>query len=136
MPAAKMNPVVHFEMPYVDAKRLDTFYSSVFGWDMKAMDDPAYGGYVTADTTESTPKGPVNPGAINGGFFPKSDDPGRNVPSFVISVDNLTEAMEKVAAAGGTIHGEPQTIPGVGLWVVFTDTEGNRLSMLQASREG
>jgi predicted enzyme related to lactoylglutathione lyase len=26
------NPVVHFEMPYEDAERLQAFYRSAFGW--------------------------------------------------------------------------------------------------------
>ena len=38
---------------------------------------------------------------------------------------------KKVAAAGGKILGEPWDIPGVGLYVSFLDTEGNRVSMLQ-----
>ncbi|TMH31553.1 MAG: VOC family protein, partial [Betaproteobacteria bacterium] len=33
--------------------------------------------------------------------------------------------------AGGTVLGEPMNIPGVGAYVSFTDTEGNRVSMLQ-----
>ncbi len=32
----KMNPVVHFEMPAKDRKRMAGFYSEVFGW--KAQD--------------------------------------------------------------------------------------------------
>jgi hypothetical protein len=45
--------------------------------------------------------------------------------------------MKKVEAAGGTIigggykAGEPDDIPGVGLYIAFKDTEGNRLSILQ-----
>ncbi len=28
----KINPVVHFEMPAEDSKRMADFYSKVFGW--------------------------------------------------------------------------------------------------------
>jgi predicted enzyme related to lactoylglutathione lyase len=28
------NPVVHFEMPYKDAKRVSEFYKQAFGWGM------------------------------------------------------------------------------------------------------
>ena len=28
----KMNPVVHFEMPYEDRERLVKFYTQAFGW--------------------------------------------------------------------------------------------------------
>jgi predicted enzyme related to lactoylglutathione lyase len=37
----------------------------------------------------------------------------------------------RVTAAGGKILGEPMDIPGVGAYVSFTDTEGNRVSLLQ-----
>ena len=29
----KMNPVVHFEMPAENRKRMGSFYASVFGWE-------------------------------------------------------------------------------------------------------
>jgi 3-hydroxyisobutyrate dehydrogenase-like beta-hydroxyacid dehydrogenase len=32
---------------------------------------------------------------------------------------------------GGMKPGEPDDIPGVGLYIAFTDTEGNRVSILQ-----
>ncbi len=38
---------------------------------------------------------------------------------------------KKVAEAGGKVLGDPVDIPGVGTYVSFTDTEGNRVSMLQ-----
>lgn len=129
----KMNPVIHFEMPYVDGKRLANFYTEVFGWQMVNAGE-MMGNYMVATTGESTDKGPTKPGFINGGFFVKSDDPGKGVPSVVISVEDIKEAMKKVKAAGGTIHGEPVDIPGIGWWVSFTDTEGNRASLLQAAR--
>lgn len=124
------NPVVHFEMPYKDAKRVAEFYSTVFGWEMKQFGEEM-GNYITAHTTQ-VDEGETKKEGIDGGFFPHSDDNGRNMPSVVVSVDNIVEAMKNVAAAGGTIHGEPQDIPGVGLWVPFSDTEGNRGSLMQA----
>jgi predicted enzyme related to lactoylglutathione lyase len=91
------------------------------------------GGYVLANTTASDPQTgrPTTPGAINGGFYQKTDDPVSHAPSVVISVDNLNDHIKKVTAAGGKIIGEPQMIPGVGMWVSFYDTENNRVSMLQ-----
>ncbi len=38
---------------------------------------------------------------------------------------------KKVEKAGGKVLREPWDIPGVGLYVSFFDTEGNRVSMLQ-----
>jgi predicted enzyme related to lactoylglutathione lyase len=92
------------------------------------------GGYVLATTTETDERGrPKNPGAINGGFFPKSDDPSAEYPSVVIAVEDIKGHMKKVEKGGGKVLGEPRDIPGVGLYVAFIDTEGNRVSMLQPS---
>jgi predicted enzyme related to lactoylglutathione lyase len=107
------------------------FYSNVFGWQTQMM-GPDMGNYVLAMTTEGDENGrPKKPGAINGGFYERTDDATSNVPSVVIGVENLDEHIKKVAAAGGKILGEPMPIPGVGMWVSFVDTEGNRVSMLQ-----
>lgn len=129
-----MNPVVHFEMPAVDRQRMADFYSKTFGWRTQVLGEEM-GGYVLATTVESDPQTgrPTTPGSINGGFYQKTDDPLSHAPSVVIGVENLDEHMKKVVAAGGKIIGEPMPIPGVGLWVSFYDTEGNRVSMLQPS---
>ena len=129
----KMNSVVHFEMPAEDRKRMSEFYTKAFGWKTQQLGEEM-GNYVVVTTTESDENGPKKPGAINGGFFTKSKD--YNSPSLVIAVDDINEAMKKVEEAGGKITGgskpgQPDEIPGVGLYIAFSDTEGNRLSLLQ-----
>jgi hypothetical protein len=52
-------------------------------------------------------------------------------PSVVIAVEDMKASIGKVTTAGGQVLGEPMEIPGVGLYVSFEDTEGNRVSMLQ-----
>jgi predicted enzyme related to lactoylglutathione lyase len=59
--------------------------------------------------------------------------PDSNQPSVVISVPDIKAAIKDVEAAGGKLLGEPQDIPGIGLWVSFKDSEDNRVSILQAS---
>ena len=128
---AKMNPVVHFEMAAKDSKRMSEFYTGVFGWKANQF-GPEMGNYVVVHTTETDEKGMVQrPGVINGGFYPKLEDPSLNYPSIVIAVDDIHEAMEKIKNAGGKLLGEPTPIPQVGLYVSFIDTEGNRCSILQ-----
>jgi hypothetical protein len=127
----KMNPVVHFEMPAEDRKRMADFYTKVFGWKTQALGEDM-GNYVLATTIDSDEMGrPREPGAINGGFFRKTDDKSSQYPSVVIAVEDIKEHMKKVETAGGKVLGEPWDIPGVGLYVSFFDTEGNRVSMLQ-----
>src|SRR5579884_2602043 len=126
-----MDPVVHFEMPAEDRKRMANFYSKVFGWKTELM-GPEMGEYVLVSTTETGKDGrPTTPGAINGGFYPKRADWPAQFPSVVIAVDDIKKSMKKVAQSGGQILGEPMEIPGVGQYVSFFDTEGNRVSLLQ-----
>jgi predicted enzyme related to lactoylglutathione lyase len=125
-----MNPVVHFEMPYDDRARMSTFYERAFGWQTEALGEEM-GNYVLATTTETEDGRPKAPGAINGGFFPKRSDWPAQHPSVVIAVDDISATIEKVKRAGGTVLGAPMEIPGVGTYVSFTDTENNRVSMLQ-----
>ena len=134
----KMNPVVHFELPAEDSKRISEFYNKAFGWQTKQL-GPEMGEYVVVTTTEVDEKTmrPKEPGAINGGFFHKSDKAEH--PTVVIAVDDIHEAMKKVEEAGGKITGGeklgiPDEIPGVGLYIAIVDTEGNRVALLQPKR--
>ena len=134
-----MNPVVHFEMPYEDRDRMVGFYGKAFGWKAQIL-GPEMGSYAVMSTTEIDEKThfPKEPGRINGGFYKKPEDPMGRCPSVVIAVDDIKDAMKKVEAAGGKIRGgapdkpgEPDDIPGIGFYISFIDTEGNRVSMIQ-----
>lgn len=125
-----MNPVVHFEMPYEDRERAAKFYSAAFSWQMQMLGEEM-GNYVVATTTETDNDRPTTPGAINGGFYEKKTDWPAQYPSVVIAVENIKASMKRVTEAGGEILGEPMEVPGIGQYVSFYDTEGNRVSMLQ-----
>lgn len=123
--------MVHFEMPYENSERLVKFYAQTFGWQMKKL-GKEMGDYVTAATAETDKNGMVKrPGAINGGFFLKKPDWPAQFPSVVIAVEDIKQAMKNVTESGGRVLGEPMQIPGIGQYVSFTDTEGNRVSLLQ-----
>lgn len=128
------NPVVHFEMPYKDAKRVSEFYSKAFGWSMNESGEEM-SHYVVAHTAETDENQMVKtPGTINGGFYDLNQSQASKEPSVVISVADVKKAVEDIKAAGGEIIAEPQDITGIGLWVTFRDSEGNRVSILQASQ--
>lgn len=131
----KSNPVVHFEMPYENAERASEFYKKAFDWQMQ-MTGPEMGNYIVAETSETDENRMVKkPGTINGGFFKKSDSESQH-PSVVIQVEDIKESMKKIEASGGKVLGEPTDIPGVGQYVSFIDTEGNRVSILQGGNNG
>lgn len=131
-----MNPVVHFEMPYEDKDRAAKFYQSAFGWQPHMM-GPEMGNYVVVSTSETDEKTmlPKQAGRINGGLFHRTEP--QQYPSVVVACDDIREAMKKVAAAGGKVigghkaDGEPDEIPGVGLYSSIIDSEGNRMGILQ-----
>ena len=90
------------------------------------------GHYVVATTSETDKRGPKKRGMINGGFYPKNKNAPHQYPSFVIEIDNIQKGMAKVKKSGGKLLGEPMDIPGVGKYISFVDTEGNRASLMQA----
>lgn len=125
----KMCPVVHFEMPAADKARVKKFYEDAFGWEMKQM-DANVGNYILATTSPVDAKGMhKRKGAINGGFFEKSDQ--NTMPHLVISVDDIKSHMQVVTKAGGKILGDVMDIPGVGKFAMISDSEGNHIGMLQ-----
>lgn len=127
-----MNPVVHFELPYEDAARAATFYRAAFGWQTQHY-GAEMGNYVVVTTATKDVQPDAPRGAINGGLYQKKPDFPAQYPSVVIGVDDLERSMRAVREAGGQVLGTPMEIPGVGLYVSFLDTEGNRISMLQAT---
>lgn len=131
----KMYPVVHFELPCDNRDRMSDFYSQVFGWDAQKL-GPEMGNYTIVKTAETDEKGyPKQKGIINGGLFPRMKD--AQYPTVVIAVEDIQASMKDVEKAGGKIiggghkAGEPDDIPGVGLYIAFSDSEGNRIGMLQ-----
>ena len=128
-----MNPVVHFEMPAKDKKRVKKFYENAFGWQMQQFGSEM-GDYILATTTpvDKKTQRPKEPGAINGGFYQRGKD--GTVPHLVISVDNLEKHIRIVKKAGGKIIGKTMDIPGIGKFIMLKDTEDNRVGMLQPSR--
>jgi predicted enzyme related to lactoylglutathione lyase len=131
----RMYPVIHFEMPTRDNARARRFYENVFGWQITQL-SPEMGDFLLAFTAETDPTNrmPRKLGVINGGFF-KRTKPDEQT-KVTILVDDIREVMKKVKAAGaeflpGGQGGEPDDIPGVGLFATFIDTEGNRVTIYE-----
>ena len=125
-----MDPVIHFEMPAKDTKRVRKFYENAFGWQTTLL-SPQVGDFVLAFTIETDEKTrmPKKRGAINGGFYKKAS-PDQTI-KLTILVDDIREAMKKIEAAGGKVLGEPFELPGVGLFCDIIDTEGNLVTINQ-----
>lgn len=131
-----MDPVVHFQMPAKDTTRMSRFYGEAFGWLSEQM-GAEMGGYTVVTTTPNGPDGrPATAGAINGGFYPRPEDPAGQAPGIVIAVQDIERSIAAVEQAGGRMAAGAEEIPGVGLFASFFDTEGNRVAMLQPNPLG
>jgi predicted enzyme related to lactoylglutathione lyase len=128
-----MNRVVHFEIHAINGDRMQAFYQSVFGWDIKDL-GPAMGNYRTIDTGKD--EAGTRWTGINGGITPRRGEGpkgGEPVNAFVctISVANIDETLKKIEAAGGTVATDKMEVPGVGMLAYRKDPEGNIFGVLQ-----
>jgi predicted enzyme related to lactoylglutathione lyase len=117
-----MARVVHFEITADDPERAGKFYQQALGWTVQKYGGPM--DYWLAGTGPDTSRG------IDGAIMRRSN-PGENTV-ISVSVENLEAAMEAVRTAGGSVAGEIVEIPNVGRFIYATDTEGNRLGLLEA----
>ncbi len=115
------NPVVHFEIGGKDVKSMNSFYSSVFDWQISQLVDQLY----IAD--------PGSNEGIEGHLFQITDEV--DIPNLVIlyvQVDDIWGCLEKVESLGGKILKQPKEIPGnASHFAMFCDPCGNRIGLLQ-----
>ena len=119
-----MNRVIHFELTAENMDRMVEFYQSVFGWKATKWEGPM--DYWLVQTGEDSP-------GIDGGFMKKSDNP--NPVCNTIGVEDIDAMIEKVTQAGGEIVAPKMTIPTVGYFAYFKDTEGNISGLMQNDPE-
>jgi len=113
--------VVHFEINADDPLRVKKFYEDVFNWKIEKWEGPME--YWTIDAGEEEEEG------ISGGLQ-KREQPEDQIFNYikVSSVDNFSK---KIEASGGTLESPKITVPGVGVFYMFKDTEGNKLGIMQ-----
>ena len=110
-------PVAFFEIISGDAKRAQSFYGELFGW--QAEGDPAMGGYALVDTGSES---------IGGGIGSDDDDqPGVRI---YMRVDDLDAYLDRAEKLGGTRLVGPTDLPsGYGQIAIFADPDGNRVGL-------
>jgi len=113
--------VVHFEINTDDPLRAKKFYEDVFNWKIKKWEGPME--YWTIDAGDEDEEG------ISGGLQ-KREEPEDQIFNYikVSSVDNFSKKIEE---SGGTLESPKITVPGVGDFYMFKDTEGNKLGIMQ-----
>lgn len=121
-----MGGVVHFEIPADDQERARNFYSEAFGWKINPMPEMDYNVVTTTPTDEATGQ-PNQPGAINGGLMAREGD--LTNPVITVDVPDIDAALQKVEQLGGSVVMSKNTIPDMGFFAYFRDTEGNVLGL-------
>jgi predicted enzyme related to lactoylglutathione lyase len=123
-----MDKVVHFEIPVDDRERAKSFYTSVFEWNM--MDSDMGGGqmYTIAQTTNlDENQRPTDVGAINGGLADRTGP--TSAPVVTVQVDSIDDTLKKVEASGGETIQPRTSIPNMGAFGYFKDSEGNVMGL-------
>ena len=110
-------PVVHFEIIGKDAKKLHSYYSDLFGWEINA-DNPMNYGMVD---THSDGKG------IGGGIT--ANPMQQAMVTVYVDVDDLQATLDKAEQLGGkTIMPPTQVYEGL-MIALFTDPAGNTIGL-------
>lgn len=122
-----MNKVVHFELPFDNKQRAQSFYAQTFNWQFNEMPEIGYIGAMTTPTDEQMI--PKEPGSINGGMVERTkDQPG---PVITLEVDSIDDYIKKIEAAGGSMIGPKGEVPNMGYFAYFKDTENNVVGLWQ-----
>jgi len=123
-----MDKVVHFEVPYDDAERAQTFYHEAFGWELQSIPEMSYTMVTTTPTGES---GPTEPGGINGGMLARQDL--IKSPVITIGVEDLNDSLARVEKLGGSVKVGRTEVGDMGFSAYVTDTEGNLIGLWQSA---
>ena len=112
------NPVTHFEIIGKDGKKLQDFYSKLFGWHIDANNPMNYG---MVDTH--------TPGKGIGGGVMAAGPGDSNRTTFYVEVADLAAALKKAESLGGKTVIPPSDVPGGPKIAMFTDPEGNLIGL-------
>jgi len=122
-------PVVHFEITGRDGPALQSFYSSLFGWNINAENSMGYG-IVTREENLSAD------GIGIGGGISQGPEGYPGHVTFYIEVPDAEAALAKAEGLGGTrMMGPEEVMEGLVIGL-FTDPEGHTIGLIQATPQG
>jgi predicted enzyme related to lactoylglutathione lyase len=114
-----MGRIIHVELTSADPGKAAEFYRAAFGWESEAS--PYADGYLLAVTGAGD--------GIDAAIM--SREHHAQVTIVWLQVDDLEATRTAVVAAGGSVVGEPQEIPGQGRVAYVRDPEGVLLGLRQ-----
>lgn len=113
--------ICYLEIPANRAEDSADFYSSIFGWKVRARG----GGNLAFDDS----------GGVSGTWVREQDRTPDERTRIYIMVDDVAEALRQIEAAGGTVL-TPRTEIGenMGVFAVFADPVGNEFGLYEERR--
>jgi len=117
----KIPKVVHFEINADDPIRAKGFYENVFNWKIEKWEGPME--YWVIDAGDENEEG------INGGLQ-KREESKDQIFNY-IKVPSVDKVSKKIEDNGGTVISPKITVPGIGYFYMFKDTEGNKLGIME-----
>jgi predicted enzyme related to lactoylglutathione lyase len=117
-------PIVFFDIAGPDLGKLNAFYAEVFGW-------PVTPNPVFPDASANLGPLPVTaplPGML------RKEEAGHD-PQFAkviyLGVEDVTAALDRVLAHGGSVHQPRFVVPGVVILGLFKDPAGNVMGLVE-----
>jgi len=116
-----MPSLMHFEIPANNVDRAKSFYSKLFGWEIKELPGMDYW-IITTDGEKSV-----------GGGMMKRQNPGQTIVNYmdVPSVDQYVAEVEKL---GGKIIFPKTAVPEMGYFAICLDTEDNAFGIWESDK--
>jgi len=110
--------VCYLEIPANRVEDSATFYSSIFGWEVRQRGD----GNLAFDDA----------GSVSGTWVRESDRTPGGRTRIYIMVDDIAQSLRHIEAAGGRVL-TPRTeiASGAGAFAVFADPAGNEFGLYQ-----
>ena len=119
-------PVVHFEVIGKDAKKLQSYYSELFGWEINADNPANYGTVQREGNTNADGIG------IGGGISAGPEGYDGHV-TFYIEVPDVEAALAKAESLGGSrMVGPMEPVEGVQIGL-FNDPEGHTVGVVRTA---
>ncbi len=116
-----MPKIIHFEINADDPLRAKNFYEDVFNWKIKKWEGPVE--YWNIDAGNDDEEG-------IGGGLQKREQPEDHIFNY-ISVSSVDKYSKKIEESGGSLDSPKITVPTVGYFYMFKDTEGNKLGIME-----
>jgi uncharacterized protein len=119
-------PVVHFEIVGQDPRKLQQYYSELFGWEINAENQMQYG--IVSREGNVNSDGAGIGGGVGGG---PEGYPGH--VTFYVGVPDVEAALAKAESLGGTrVMGPEQPMEGLEIGP-FNDPEGHVIGVVKSA---